>query len=155
MRDWNRNTWSIYLGSITRFVEYLWGIETHQRDWRGLQELHVCRIPMRDWNTIGRPDKPFRVKPRVKRFVEYLWGIETKYKLGIILLGDMFVEYLWGIETDFLHVFHVLPNWFVEYLWGIETPFDWFKKGMEFVEYLWGIETHLSLLNISPNLVSL
>ena len=118
MRDWN----DIYYGDIdelrTRFVSYLWGIETAN------EMRFVLPLP---------------------EFVSYLWGIETllfrRRRWSPFFRLYLTYEGLKQTKTGGTRVLHT--GGFVSYLWGIETGRSGTGKTTlsAFVSYLWGIET--------------
>jgi len=142
------------------FIEYLWGIETHQlycnrshlalvyripmRDWNAIAGtceaciIQVYRIPMRDWNRVLIPfPKGFKWVYRIP-MRDWNPGTQTTP-----ITQAAFIEYLWGIETSIdssrippaLRVYRIpMRDWNYSDLLYTALHF-WF------IEYLWGIET--------------
>ena len=93
MRNWNPSdlgtptSWGSFVGYLwgietnislpslrlkESFVGYLWGIETQGFLLLWSKSGLVCRLPMRNWNSIA-----LIVAGWISQFVGYLWGIET------------------------------------------------------------------------------
>ena len=89
--------WCNNLGqSGFRFIDYLWGIETtHPYFNECVLEHIVYRLPMRNWN-YNRAELYFNGN---LLFIDYLWGIETEIMEICIWKYKKFIDYLWGIET--------------------------------------------------------
>ena len=79
----------------TSFVSYLWGIETPIHGLYPAKVLHVCILPMRDWN-IFLGFFPLPLQPGL--YLTYEGLKREKYDIIISKLGE-FVSYLWEIET--------------------------------------------------------
>ena len=161
MRDWNVNTSVSGTSRSGSFVSYLWGIETRINCREAHSLVHVCILPMRDWNLgimIGeytRDDGLYLTYEGLK--LSYCVCRVWRYAVCILPMRDWnkIQRLIWGCHNwvcilpmrdwnfysfSFWIFFY---NMFVSYLWGIETstgqvwvnPFTWF------VSYLWGIET--------------
>ena len=73
MRNWNHDPYIKGDGFKSRFVGYLWGIETRASGKTPTALGWVCRLPMRNWNKY----EVLQQRRIQTAFVGYLWGIET------------------------------------------------------------------------------
>ena len=81
--------------TTTRFIDYLWGIETGVGVSGSKGTGSVYRLPMRNWNFNHQSIGGIGSLP----FIDYLWGIETSFINLKLLRCFWFIDYLWGIET--------------------------------------------------------
>ena len=141
MRNWNRKGSFITFKTSSKFLLYLWGIETTPQIWLLTRKNKVFTLPMRNWNYT----KCCRFTTIFTSFYFTYEELKHKKRQQIMFKLARFLLYLWGIETQYQNDKYNTHNKFLLYLWGIETaPLKWPANGnTRFLLYLWGIETYI------------
>ena len=111
--------WRGYRNYTSRFIDYLWGMETFWAEIGSRRAFWVYRLPMRYGNLPG--GSLVKTFPQVYRlpmrygnsevtsnsklevtFIDYLWGMETSSWPSSLANAIAFIDYLWGMETQLI-----------------------------------------------------
>ena len=77
------------------FLNFLWGMETYQRN-KWLPRHLICFwTSYEGWKRIIN----FRFASNHARFLNFLWGMETEHYAVFITQALVFLNFLWGMET--------------------------------------------------------